>query len=205
MSSVSFIQPVLWKSIASLVFSEGKKKKMTLQKGRGLVIALPTHEFQLLITFDKGTPYLLQTHLVSPKPGLYKSNNTVLFNISTSPAPAQKCTASWYHLLPGEGAEQLPQPAGQGRGESTVLGSCWWKLPLTQALGTAAEPRLCCAHICSRHQWLSLDCQRCHSTAQGWIPQHPEQHLPGCSPVPSWDSVPKAQTGFGGTDISCAG
>lgn len=73
---------------------------MFLQKGRGLLIVLQTHEFQLLIMFDKGTPYLLQTHLVLPKPGLYKSNNTLLFNVSTSPLTTQKCIASCYHLLP---------------------------------------------------------------------------------------------------------
>lgn len=51
----------------SLVFTKKKKKKF-FQKGRGLLIALQIHEFQLLITFDKGTPYLFQIPLVSPKP-----------------------------------------------------------------------------------------------------------------------------------------
>lgn len=73
---------------------------MFLQKGRGLLIVLQTHEFQLLIMFDKGTPYLLQTHLVLPKPELYKSNNTLLFNIRTSPLTTKKCIASCYRLLP---------------------------------------------------------------------------------------------------------
>lgn len=97
-------------------------------------MALQIHKFQLVITFYKGTLHLFQIHLVSPKPGLYNSNNTLLSNISTSPLTAPKCIASCSHLLPrrrsraGQSAEHSPW--------QLLVGAA-----LTQALHTAAEPR----------------------------------------------------------------
>lgn len=99
MMSLSRIQLTLQESVASHQFSV---KKTFLQKGRRLLTALHIHELQLLLVFDKGTPYLFQTHLVSPQPGLYKSNNTLLFSVGTSPLTTEKCIASYCYRLPRE-------------------------------------------------------------------------------------------------------
>lgn len=97
MISLSRTQLMLREWVASHQFSV---KKTFLQKGRRLLIALHIHKFQLLHGFDKGTSYLLQTHLVLPKPGLYKSNNTLPFNIATTLLTTEKRIASYYHLPP---------------------------------------------------------------------------------------------------------
>lgn len=96
--SLSRIQLTLQESVAS----QFSVKKTFLQKGRRLLTALHIHELQLLLVFDKGTSYLLQTHLVSPQPGLYKSTNTLLFSIGTSPLTTDKCIASYCYRLPRE-------------------------------------------------------------------------------------------------------
>lgn len=72
------------------------------------------------------------------------------------------------------------------------------KLSLTQALDTAAEPRqMLLSHLQQAPVAVSLLCQRCCSTAQGWIPQHPDEHLPGCTtPFPAGTAFPRHRQGL---------
>lgn len=170
--SLSRIQLTLQGSVTSLWFSGNTT---VLEKGRRLLVALHIHEVQLLLVFDKGTLYLLQTHLVLPKPGLSKSNNTSLFNIATSPLITKKHIASYYHLLPRKkgGREKLPPAGWLAQSRQHCPKPVFEAAPSHTLWTPQQDPHSCCFHICSSS-----------SSCISWMPRVP-RCSPGISPPAS--------------------